>query len=232
MRGRSWLLVIALVTGALSACGGEDPAPTAPAAATAVPPAADLAEERLGRPAAVSGQANIFGAGRAEPPQPGGGGAGKPPPGWQLSNVAGGVLTVRSAGRVNPIVGDVEDNGASGDGLGPTDVTSYQGISGIVDRRNGMFLVGVFLTDDPPSDPAPRRLDVSSRNRPELLAPRLGQTFDVGDGKHRTYRIPTGATRLYLGFADAYQYQGDPGWYDNNGGKLTVTVRTRDPEPG
>ena len=54
----------------------------------------------------------------------------------------------------------------------------------------------------------------------------------MGDGKARTFRIPAGATRLYLGFADAYQYQGEPGWYDNNGGKLTVTVSTRDSERG
>ena len=61
-----------------------------------------LAEERFGRPTAVPGQANIFGAGRAEPPQPGGGGAGKPPPGWQLSNAAGGALTVPSGRTREP----------------------------------------------------------------------------------------------------------------------------------
>jgi hypothetical protein len=142
-------------------------------------------------------------------------------------------LTVRRvAGRVNPRVGDVNDNGAGGDGLGPTDITSYEGISGIVHGRNGMFLVGVFLTDTAPSDPAPPRLDFTWRDRPGLLAPRIAQTFMVGDGKDRAYRIPPGATRLYLGFADAYLYEGPPGWYGNNGGKLTVTVSTRDRASG
>jgi hypothetical protein len=95
-----------------------------------------------------------------------------------------------------------------------------------------MFLVGVFLTDAAPSDPAPPRLDFSRHDRRGLLAPRLGQTFMVGDGKGRAYRVPSGATRLYLGFADAYQYQGAPGWYGNNGGKLTVTVRASDRASG
>jgi hypothetical protein len=227
-----------LIGSALAACGELDPPPptadkrrpTVPAAATAAARSdAGIAEERLGRPAAVSGQANIFGAGRAEPPQPGGGGAGKVPPGWRLPHAAHRVLTVRRvAGRVNPIVGDVENNSAAGDGIGPTDVASYRGISGIVHRRNGMFLVGVFLTDAPPSDPAPPRVDFTRRDQPAQVAPRIGQTFMVGDGKGRAYRVPPGATRLFLGFADAYLYQGAPGWYGNNGGKLTVTVSASD----
>jgi len=87
-----------------------------------------------------------------------------------------------------------------------------------------MFLVGVFLGDDPPSDPAPRRLNFTKRERFDLLAPQIGQTFLIGDGQGRTYRVPKGATRLFLGFADAYTYQGNPGWYDNNAGRLMVTV--------
>ena len=120
---------------------------------------------------------------------------------------------------------DTDDNGAAGDRIGPTDVSSYRGISGIVHRRNGMFLVGVFLPDVEPSRPAPRRLDFTKRERVRSLAPRLGQTFLVGDGKGRSYEVPPGATRLYLGFADGYLYVGRPGWYDNNGGELAVTVK-------
>jgi hypothetical protein len=60
---------------------------------------------------------------------------------------------------------------------GETDIDSYGGISGIVDRRNGMFLVGVFLTDDPPSTSAPKRLDFTKGERFQRLASRVGQTF-------------------------------------------------------
>ena len=103
-------------------------------------------------------------------------------------------------------------------------MTSYGGISGIVHRRNGMFLVGVFLTDDPAPRPPPRRLDFTRRERFHVLAPRIAQTFLVGDGKGRSYRVPARATRLFLGFADGYLYKGLPGWYGNNEGELSVTV--------
>ena len=87
-----------------------------------------------------------------------------------------------------------------------------------------MFLTGVFLADGPPRRPAPARLDVTRRERYRSLAPRIAQTFYVGSGKGSTVRVPAGATRLFLGFADGYLYVGPPGWYGNNGGALSVTV--------
>ena len=36
------------------------------------------------------------------------------------------------------------------------------------------------------------------------------------------FHIPTGASRFYLGFADAWAFVGDPGWYDDN----TFIIRT------
>jgi hypothetical protein len=84
-----------------------------------------------------------------------------------------------------------------------------------------MFLVGVFLTDAVPSDPAQDRLDFTDGEDFQELAPEIGQTFLVCDGKGRTYRVPAGATRL---FADAFLYEGAPGWYGNNAGELQVTV--------
>lgn len=47
----------------------------------------------------------------------------------------------------------------------------------------------------------------------------------MGNGKGRSYKVPAGATRLYLGFADGYLYVGHPGWYGNNAGQLSVTVK-------
>jgi hypothetical protein len=185
---------------------------------------------------AVSAQANIFGAGSDFAAGPGGGGGGVLPPSAQLPEGASVVTFPTVAGKVTARMGSLGYKGPGGDGTGETDITSYGGISGIVDRRHGMFLVGVFLTDDPPSNLAPRRLDFTKHERFRTLAPRVGQTFFVGDGGDRTFRVPPGATRLFLGFADAYSsgeaalqgnYQGRPGYYDNNGGHLCVAV-----EPG
>lgn len=88
-----------------------------------------------------------------------------------------------------------------------------------------MFVVGVFLTDVPADDSAPPRLDFTNANdRTFTLAPEIGQVFFIGDGKGRTYAVPEGATRLFLGFADAYLYEGCPGWYNNNDGRVKVDV--------
>jgi hypothetical protein len=224
MRAGSLLSAVAATAG-LAGCGAGDP-PRAPVEArAAATPMAEI-EGELGRPVTVPGTANIFGAGRERPPAPGGGGAGVLPARWTLPGAATPQVVTfpRISGSVSPI--DPSDpNGAGGDRIGPTDVSSYRGISGIRHKRNGMFLVGVFLPDVELVDHAPPRLDFTNRERFRSLAPRLGQTFLIGDGKGRSYEIPPGTTRLYVGFADGYLYIGEPGWYDNNGGSLTVTVK-------
>lgn len=173
----------------------------------------------------VPARANIFGAGQAEPPDPGGGGAGELPPMVPLPPGAKRIVTFPSVtGRVNPIMDYDDWNGPAGDGVGGTNVESFGGISGIVHAANGMFLVGVFLRDGWPASPEPSRLDFTNGMPANPLAPALGQTFLIGDGKGHKYHVPPEATRLYLGFADSYLYQGPPGWYDNNAGELEVTV--------
>ena len=77
--------------------------------------------------------------------------------------------------------------------------------------------------------PALRRMyvvvhDFTKRERFKSLSPRIGQTFFVGSGRGRSFRVPARATRLFVGFADGYLYVGAPGWYGNNGGELTVTA--------
>ena len=94
-----------------------------------------------------------------------------------------------------------------------------------MDFTNGMFLVGVFLTDSEPKGPAPPRIDFTETEQFRVLAPRIGQTFFIGHGKGRSYRVPPAATRLFVGFADGFFYQGAPGWYANNAGRLQVAVR-------
>ena len=87
-----------------------------------------------------------------------------------------------------------------------------------------MFLVGVFLTDAPPVDPAPARLDFTDNEDFDLLEPEIRQTFLIGDGVGRRYLAPSGATRLFLGFAEGLFYVGPPGYYFNNSGELEVRV--------
>jgi hypothetical protein len=180
-------------------------------------------------PRAVLGTANIFGAGYGDAPAPGGGGGGTAPPGWRLPAGETRVVMFPSiTGSVNPLSGSSPDNGPEGDhganGFGPSDFESLRGISGIVDSKNKMFLVGVFLGDGEPALPAPPRLDFTERERFDTLAPVLGQTFFIGDGSGRRYEVPKNATRLYVGFADAYPFSRQAGYYGNNGGRLEVVA--------
>ena len=79
---------------------------------------------------------------------------------------------------------------------------------------------------------APARLDFSMNAHSESfaeLSPLLGQTFFIGDGTtpsglQQRFVIPAGATRFYLGFADAFSFQGPPGAYADNTGGLSVTL--------
>src|SRR3972149_4740887 len=141
--------------------------------------------------------------------------AGSLPPAWELPSGSTIVTILCATGKVTPYTAQALRNGPAGDRLGAggvnTDVTSYEGISGIVNQGNGMFLVGVFLTDAVPSDPAPPRLDFTDGENFEELAPAIAQTLLVGGGVGRPFRIPAGAARLFLGFADARGYSGSPG---------------------
>jgi uncharacterized protein (TIGR03437 family) len=94
-----------------------------------------------------------------------------------------------------------------------------------------MFMVGVFLDDLVPKNPAPPRLDFTNNESFTTLAPLIGQTFFVGDGLTGTgvgtrqqFVVPAAATRLFLGIADANEWQGDPSWYFDNGGAFTAVV--------
>ena len=84
------------------------------------------------------------------------------------------------------------------------------------------------------------------------FAPLIGQVFFIGDGltgtdaanvgsgSTQTFQVPTTATRLFLGFADAFNNfstsgGGSPGAYGDNFGSLSVNINTSGlitPEPG
>lgn len=246
--------LMALTTGglvlvSLATCSGAgSPAPVTPGAAsvsapasphlsvpaitpgpTATPAAAAVCDSStLGaiEPAdLVSGQANIFGAGHTIGPNPGGDGRGVLPAVRFLPPGVTRIVTFPEvSGCVQPIAGDSPFNGPAGDRKGPTRIDSYGGIAGIVHGRNGMFLVGVFLSDVEPADPAPERFDFTDAEDFEVLSPELAQVFFIGDGVGRRFEAPAGATRLFLGFADAAAFVGLPGWYGNNRGELKVVT--------
>jgi len=115
-----------------------------------------------------------------------------------------------------------------------TTVTSYGGVSGIdVDQAN-MFLVGVFLNASEPSGPGPTVLDYNYGTAGSLstagasFSPAIDQVFFIGDGltgtgtgQEQVFHVPTGADRLYLGFADSFD--GVPSYYADDVGSLTAT---------
>jgi hypothetical protein len=125
-----------------------------------------------------------------------------------------------------------------------TTVTSYDGLSGISVNDDNMFLVGVFLDDDEPTDPPPSVLAYNYGTLNGLTtsdgsyAPLLDQVFFIGDGltgtntgTEQTFAVPTDATRLYLGFADSFDSV--PSYYADNVGSLDATFQISNaaPEP-
>ena len=184
----------------------------------------------------VSGEANIYGAGLTAPPDPGGGGGGVLPVELKLSSLGNPQVLVFPAvsGTVSGWAAEGGFNGPDGGPYwgGVTNVPEYGGISGLEDDQATMFLVGVFL--GPSGQPAtpPATLNVTNANNIASFSPLIGQQFFIGDGRISTqdlqkFNVPTGATRLFLGFTENYQFSHPdrlPGYYGDNGGSLTVDV--------
>lgn len=186
----------------------------------------------------IDAKANIYGAGYGDAPSPGGGDGGIAP--VEIA-IGGGTthFTFSASGVVSP-VNDLT-NGSNGPDGGPhatgnTFLNSHRGISGITHGGATMFLVGVFLDGGVPGT-APASLDFSANTAFATLNPLIGQQFFIGDGLTGTgigavqeFYVPTGATRLFLGFADGFGFDGAPGYYGDNIGELDVTVNAV-PEP-
>ena len=174
----------------------------------------------------VSANANIFGAGHTAPPHLGSGGSGTLPPSCSFSPGPRKILSFIGVTGMCTLTAGLGLHGPEGYPL-PTDVNSTGGISGIRHDRDG-FLVGVFLGPDEPAAPAPPRLDfrmAALESNSSAITPQIGQVFYIGNQSTigKQYPIPATATRLFLGFADAYEYTGDPGQYQDNEGSLTAT---------
>jgi hypothetical protein len=181
----------------------------------------------------VSAHANIFGSGHASLPPASNGtaGAGEKPPSASMAGHS------RDAVAFSGVTGQLGCAGSNTNGPdggtcagGVTNINSLKGISGIVDINRTMFLVGVFVGGKEPADPPPERLDFSNAHLGMdfgSLSPKLDQTFFIGDGENaigakQQFLIPSGARRLYLGFADAFAFRGNPGTYQDNVGSVTA----------
>jgi hypothetical protein len=113
-----------------------------------------------------------------------------------------------------------------------TTVAPARGISGIRHASKEMFVVGLFASGTPPSGTGPKALDVTLAASAASVAPALYQVFYIGAGKTEAgdklvIKAPAGATRLYLGFADASAFNGTPGAYGDNPGKVTIKLQVR-----
>ena len=111
----------------------------------------------------------------------------------------------------------------------------------------------MFLSNSAPSGFGAFADNFTSASNQVNFAPLLGQVFFIGDGltgtdgvnvgsgSTQTFQVPTTATRLFLGFADAFNNfstsgGGSPGAYGDNTGSLSVNINTgglqATPEPG
>src|SRR4029434_7384825 len=97
-------------------------------------------------------------------------------------------------------------------------------------------VIGLFLNaSQPDSSPAPNALDFSILGTGfSSLAPALTQPFFIGDGltgtgsgSAQTFFIPVGATRLFLGTMDSFQWSNNIGAFEISVARLNATV----PEP-
>jgi hypothetical protein len=130
---------------------------------------------------------------------------------------AGEHLVFVVTGSVN---NDSSPSGLTPDGGGAQGHGAENGLAGQTTNINS--LIGVFLDDTQPANPAPS--DFSSSTSAAVIAPGLRQPFFIGDGltgtgsgERQQFVVPAGATRLFLGTMDGF------GWY-NNFGSFEVEV--------
>jgi hypothetical protein len=132
--------------------------------------------------------------------------------------VAGATITISNVqGWVENFPASSGDN-ANGDATNAQTVGSFNGISGFSNAPINA-LVGVFLGSSI-SPTAPASLDLSGG---PISDPALQQIFLIGAGPD-SFVAPTGATSLYLGTIDGYQW-------NNNSGAFSLDLSGGVPEP-
>ncbi|HUQ94464.1 MAG TPA: choice-of-anchor C family protein [Bryobacteraceae bacterium] len=176
-----------------------------------------------GQPFQVDAKSNVYASGRSTAF------SGLLPPSYRFSAGPGKVLTVSNVtGSTGCTPSDTAPPDGGGNCAAGTNITSFNGISGIVHDSKALFLVGVFLDDSTPQNPAPPRLNVSNESFTRIN-PRIGQSFFIGDGRstsgaQQQFHVPPTATRVFFGFADGFGFNGEPGYYEDNIGGLTLTM--------
>lgn len=185
----------------------------------------------------IDGQANIFGYG-VSTPAPAGGGAGVLAPVVNLDPGTGRILYVQGLGQVSYFNGGAPF-GADGDPFNST-INGAGPISGVgpLNVRGGIF--GVFIEDGDISGlTAPANFSQASLTEASY-APGLRQVFFIGDGYadagwtiNQEFHVPDGASKLVFGVADAFNWNGNIGFYGDNTGEYIVeyAVTSVVPEP-
>jgi hypothetical protein len=184
----------------------------------------------------ISGDSNIFGAGKTSAPAPAGGTGGQLPPLYNFAAAAGQVLTFSNISGTVSFAPFLSNMSAEGGGPFGTNILSYGGISGIQNDNAIAFLVGVFLNDSEPTGSGPSPLNFTNNTSFAEFSPQLNQTFFIGDGltgsgmgNIQRFLVPEQATRLFLGFADADGAKGPPGYYNDNTGSVVANFDIQSP---
>lgn len=130
-----------------------------------------------------------------------------------------------SADGERPAVGTSYECG----GPPPCTVLASNGLSGLTDAAKFWYLTGVFLGPGIPGGTPPASFDFTRRHEFRVLKPELGQVFFIGDGRTsdgivQQFRVPPGATRLFLGMVDICRPGEAAGCYFDNNGWLEVTT--------
>lgn len=175
-----------------------------------------------------------------------GGGQGTSPNQISLNAGTGRTVTFGASGTWGCAGADGYSVDGSNCAGSSTNLNSSGKISGIVMNGRTMPLVGLFTDGSLPAS-APSSLTFGSGgidySSTSFGAPALGQIFFIGDGLTGTgsgasqlFSIPDNATTLFLGVADGYGFTGNPGYYDDNVGSVTVNYAasgqlTTTPEP-
>jgi len=142
-------------------------------------------------------------------------------------------VTVEASGKITLGAGEPYSAPAGIAFPGGTDLTSFNGLSGIIALDRGFFLTGVFLDDSVPAGSGPPILNFTGAENFLGLSPQLFQTFFVGNGGtssggnlvSKIFFVPAGATRLFLGISDGcFLADGPSGCYDDNVGSFGVAV--------
>jgi len=139
----------------------------------------------------------------------------------------GAKLTFKATGLIRYYGPDDPGWGPDG-GEDPSDIPGQGGISPYLGPQGA--LVRVFLDNSNPKDkPEPDGLEFDTGFA--ALTPALGQVFFIGDGLTdagsgdvQTFVALPGATRLFLGIADASSFTGEAGCYSDNVGSFQVEI--------